>query len=272
MFMGVIRSLADFARGLQANTYLLWQLSLRAFLSRHKGSVLGLLWPFINTAVQLALYWVVFSKMIGIRLAEGSPVGFGLYLMVGLVPYIAAADALTRSTSLFRANRTLIQRVQFPAEVLVIGELMGTLMHHGLALLVVVAVCVAAGVVHLGALPWFFLGLGLMVLWLVGLCLLMAVAGAVLPDIGEVLGLSLLVVFYAAPIVYPLTMIHGSTLRALIALNPLTQIVGFVRAGLIHMPPPGWESVWAMAGVGLILVLGGVAAVAGVRRHLADLL
>ena len=270
--MGLSGTIVTFARSLAANGYLLWQLSVRAFLSRHKGSVLGLLWPFLNTAVQLALYWIVFSKMIGIRLAGDSPVGFGLYLMVGLVPYIAAADALTRSTTLFRSNRTLIQRVRFPAEVLVMGELAGTLMHHGLALLVVVAVCVAAGVVHLAALPWFFFGLGAMVLWLVGLSLLLAVAGAALPDIGEVLGLVLLVVFYAAPIVYPLSMIHGKVLRTLIALNPLTQLVGFIRAGLIHMRPPGWIAAGTMVGVGVVLAAGGIAAVAAVRRHLADLL
>ncbi len=270
--VGVIRVLAGFFRVLRSNGYLLWQLSVRAFLSRHAGSVLGLLWPFLNTAVQLALYWVVFSKMIGIRLAGDSPVGFGLYLMVGLVPYIAASDALTRSTTLFRANRTLIQRVRFPAEVLVMGELMGTLMHHGLALLVVIAVCIAAGAVHLASLPWFFLGLAVMIVWLVGLCLLLAVAGAVLPDIGEVLGLTLLVVFYAAPIVYPLTLIQNPGLRTLISLNPLTQIVGLIRAGLIQMPPPGWWAIGALGGVGLVLAGCGIVAVAAVRRHLADLL
>jgi len=261
-----------FFRDLRANGYLLWQLSLRAFLSRHKGSVLGLLWPFLNTAVQLVLYWFVFSKLIGIRLAEGSSVGFGLYLMVGLVPYIAASDALTRSTSLFRANRTLIQRVRFPAEILVMGELMGTLMHHGLAMLVVFAVCVAAGTVTLAGIPWFFLGLSVMFVWLVGLSLLLAVAGAALPDIGEMLGLTLLVVFYAAPIVYPMTMIHNTGIRALISLNPLTQIIGLVRAGLIHMPPPGWLAIGAVAAGGLLLGACGVGAVAAVRRHLADLL
>lgn len=270
--MSLIQLLADFGRSLRGNAYLLWQLSVRAFLSRHKGSVLGLLWPFVNTAVQLGLYWAVFSKLIGIRLAKGSPVGFGLYLMVGLVPYIAASDALTRSTSLFRANRTLIQRVRFPAEVLVMGELLGTLMHHGLAMLVVIAVCVAVGAVSLSALPWFFLGLGVMILWLVGLSLLLAVAGAALPDFGEVLGLALLVVFYAAPIVYPMTMIHNPAIRALISLNPLTQVVGLIRAGLIRTPPPGWWAIGVLSGVGLMLVGAGVAALAGVRRHLADLL
>jgi len=257
---------------LRGNGYLLWQLSVRAFLSRHKGSALGLLWPFLNTAVQLLLYWVVFSRLIGIRLAEGSPVGFGLYLMVGLVPYLAASDALTRSTSLFRANRTLIQRVRFPAEVLVLGELAGTLMHHGLAMLVVVAVCAVAGTLHLVSLGWLALGLGVLIVWLVGLCLLLAVAGAILPDMGEMLGLALLVVFYAAPIVYPLSMVGNPTLRTMISLNPLTGTVELIRAGLIQMPPPGWLTVGTLAGTGLFLVGCGIAALTAVRRHLADLL
>ncbi|MCG6963921.1 MAG: ABC transporter permease, partial [Acidobacteria bacterium] len=199
----VSAALRGFATRLVSNANLLRQLAVRAFRARHAGAVLGWAWPFLNTGVQLALYCVVFSKMIGIRLAEGSRVGFGLYLMVGLVPYIAISDGLTRSVTLFRANRTLIQRVRFPAEVLVLGELGGTLLHHGLALLVVAVVCAVAGVVSIAGAPWLVLGLALALLWMVGLSLLLAVAGAVLPDIGEILGLSLLVVFYGAPIVYP---------------------------------------------------------------------
>ena len=149
-----------FATRLVSNAYLLRQLAMRAFRARHAGSVLGWAWPFLNTGIQLALYWIVFSKVIGIRLAQGSRVGFGLYLMVGLVPYIAISDGLTRSVTLFRANRTLIQRVRFPAEVLVLGELGGTLLHHSLALLVVAVVCAVAGVVSIAGAPWFILGLG----------------------------------------------------------------------------------------------------------------
>ena len=149
--------------------------------------------------------------------------GFGLYLMVGLVPYIAISDGLTRSVTLFRANRTLIQRVRFPAEVLVLGELGGTLLHHGLALLVVAVVCAVAGVVSIAGAPWLVLGLALALLWMVGL--------SVLPDIGEILGLSLLVVFYGAPIVYPIELIGNQLLRTAISLNPLTQIVALNEEG-----------------------------------------
>ncbi len=269
---GVTTAVRGFATKLRSNAYLLRQLSIRAFRARHAGSVLGWAWPFLNTGVQLALYWVVFSKMIGIRLAEGSHVGFGLYLMVGLVPYIAISDGLTRSVSLFRANRTLIQRVSFPAEVLVLGELGGTLLHHGLALLLVAVVCAVAGVVSITGAPWFFLGLALALLWLVGLSLLLAVAGAVLPDIGEILGLTLLVIFYAAPIVYPLELIGNRLLRTMISLNPLTQIVALFRSGLLGMPVPGWPSLVGLAAGGLLLLGMGIVAVDRARPHLADLL
>ncbi len=263
-------ALIRMVRTLWGNGYLLGQLARRAFAARHAGSLFGWWWSLLATGVQFAILWVVFSRILGIRVAEPAGVGFGAYLMTGLVPYLALSDAVQRAAGLFRANAPLVQRVRFPVEVLVVGETVGVLLHQGLALALVGILCAALGVVAPAALAWTAAGVALAVLWSVGLALLVSVGGAFLPDLGEALGLALQVVFYGAPIVYPMAMVPSAGLRAAVAANPVTGIVRAVRAGLTGAPPPPFAALAALAGGGLVLLWLGAAALDRWRLRIPD--
>jgi lipopolysaccharide transport system permease protein len=259
--------------------FLLGQLAWRAFAARHAGSYLGWLWTPVSTVVQFALFMVVFSLILeirieglGIDLARRPDVGFGVYLITGLVPFLALNDAVIRAARVFRSNVTLVQRVRLPAEVLVFGDLLGTLLHHGLSFVVVVALCLWRGHMGFDTLGWLLLGSVLLVLWIVGLGLIAAVIGAFLPDVPELLGLLFQILFYGAPIVYPLAMVHQGVLRTLIQLNPLTPMLGVVRAGLLSAAPPPALAIVLLAAVGIGLAVIGAAALDRWRYSIPDLL
>jgi ABC-type polysaccharide/polyol phosphate export permease len=259
--------------------FLLRQLAWRAFMARHAGSYLGWLWTPVSTAIQLALYIVVFSVILkikagelGIDLAKRPDVGFGMFLMTALVPFLALNDAVTRAAGVFRSHVSLVQRVRFPAEVLVIGNISGALLHHLVALVVVVIVCGIKG--HLGAdtLAWIVLGIGIWGLWIVGLSLTASLLGAILPDFSEVLTLVFQVGLYGAPIIYPLSFVSSESLRLVIQANPLTPLVGVARAGLIGSQPPSFGALLLLLAGGLLLVAVGAAAMERWRDTIPDLL
>jgi lipopolysaccharide transport system permease protein len=261
------------------NRFLLGQLAWRSFASRHAGSYLGWLWTPISTVIQFALFVVVFSAILeikidglGIDLARRPDVGFGVFLITGLVPFLALSDAVVRASRVFRSNVSLVQRVRLPAEVLVLGDLLGTLLHHALSFVVVVAICWWRGHMGLTSLPWVLLSVALFALWIVGLGLAASVLGAFLPDVAEVLGLVFQVLFYGAPIVYPLSMVQQDTLRTLIQLNPLTPLLGVARAGLLSAAPPTPVIIGALLAVGAVLVVVGSVAMDRWRYSIPDLL
>ena len=97
-------------------------------------------------------------------------------------------------------------------------------------------------------------------------------AGAFLPDIREVLTLLLQVLFYAAPIVYPLELVNNPALRSLILANPVTGIVGIFRAGLIGGTAPGAWTVLLLFGGGLALVAVDATALSLLRDRIPDVL
>jgi ABC-type polysaccharide/polyol phosphate export permease len=199
-------------------------------------------------------------------------VSFGVFLITGLVPFLALSDAVVRAARVFRSNVSLVQRVRLPAEVLVLGDVLGTLLHHALSFIVVVMICLWAGHMTLAGLPWVVLAVGLFAIWIVGLALIASVLGAFLPDVPEVLTLGFQVMFYGAPIVYPLSMVGADALRSLIQLNPLTPMLGVVRAGLLSAAPPPPVAVLGLVAVGALLVVVGSVALDRWRFNIPDLL
>jgi lipopolysaccharide transport system permease protein len=264
---------------LARHRFLLAQLAWRSFASRYAGSYLGWLWAPIATLIQFAIFMVVFSVIfeikvegLGIDLAKRPPVGFGIYLITGLVPFLALNDAVLRAARVFRTHATLVQRVRMPAEVLVIGDVLGVVLHHAISFAVVIAICVLGGHCGLADLPWLAGALALIALWVIGLALTASVLGAALPDVSEALTLGMQLVFYGAPIVYPLAMVPTGVLRNLVAANPLTPLVGVARAGLIGAAPPEPLAVAAVAAGGVARVAGVAAALDRWRYTIADLL
>jgi|GEM_PF-2752303 len=264
---------------LARHRFLVGQLVWRSFSARHAGSYLGWMWAPVSTVVQFTLYLVVFAVILeikveglGIDLARRPDVGFGVFLITGMLPFLVLNDAVLRSTRVFRANVSLVQRVRFPAEVLVLSDTFGGLLHHAAALVVVTGICLARG--HLGwdGLPWLGLGLALLLLLVVGLGLLMSVVGAYLPDLSEVLGLLLQVAFFSAPIVYPLAAVPAGHLRTVVEWNPLTALVGVFRAGLLGASAPSAAAVATLAGLGLAAVALGAAALDRWRDTIPDAL
>jgi lipopolysaccharide transport system permease protein len=264
---------------LARHRFLVAQLAWRSFASRYAGSYLGWLWTPLATLIQFALFMVVFSVIfkirvegLGIDLAKRPPVGFGIYLITGLVPFLALNDAVLRAARVFRSHATLVQRVRMPAEVLVVGDIIGAVLHHAVSFAVVVAICVLGGHCGIAELPWLLGSLLLIALWVVGLALTASVLGAALPDVSEALALGMQLLFYGAPVVYPLAMVPDGMLRALVSANPLTPLVEAARAGLLGAAPPEPLAVAASVAAGMALVVVGAAALDRWRYTIADLL
>lgn len=270
---------ARLVRTLHAHRFLLGQLAWRSFASRHAGAVLGWLWTPLGTAVQFVLYTVVFSVILEIKIELGGtdlarrvPVGFGVFLITGLVPYLALNDVIMRSSRVIRSNATLVQRVRLPLEVLVVGDILGTLMHHAAAVVLMILYCAWAGHLALAGAGWLMIGIVLLLMLAVGFGLLVSVLGVALPDIPEVLTLVLQFVLYGAPIIYPLSFVKQDVLLTLIQLNPITPLVGVFRAGLLGVAPPDPVGIIYLTVLSAVLLVVGAAAMDRFRTTIPDLL
>jgi homopolymeric O-antigen transport system permease protein len=244
---------------------LVWELARRDFKARYAGSVLGAAWAVLEPLVQFALYLTVFSYFLGMRL-EGRPgVGlFGVYLISGLVPFLAFQESVMRATGLARERAQLVRHVNVPLEVVLAGALTAVLARHAVALLLVVGVAVAFGTFAPAGIPWLLAGLVVLIVGVFGLGLALMIGGAFLPDLVQLVGTATTILFFATPIVYPVSALPRRV-ASWMAFNPVWGGLHCFRVALLGEPPQVAPFVLAAASALLALAIG--TAVFKLRRH-----
>jgi lipopolysaccharide transport system permease protein len=244
----------------------------RDIRGRYINSALGLWWAVIQPLALLALYTFVFSSIMSIRLSEtGGSAEFALYAFCGLLPWLAVADALTRSSSILLDQTPLIKKVVFPTEILPVHLVLSALIVEvaGLAVFLVV---VMIG----GRLPgWSLLILpGVMVLqflFMTGVAWLLSTLALYLRDVRQVVGLLLTLWMFLTPIVYPASLVPAR-FQWLLDINPMTAIVGAYRAALLDDRMPGLLPFALLAVVAVAMFVSGHWVFMRTKPAFADLL
>ena len=101
------------------NYSLVFNLTRQDFSDRYAGSVFGLLWSFVHPLALISIYIVVFSKIMGSRLPGNSEVtNFSIYLVSGLLPWIAFSNTVSRITTVFSDKKNIISKIKLKLSVL----------------------------------------------------------------------------------------------------------------------------------------------------------
>ena len=235
-------TLSSLLHGLWAHRQLIVQMTKREVLGRYKGSVMGLLWSFLNPVFMLVIYTFVFSVVFKARWGvseEETKAQFAIILFVGLIMHGLLAEVLNRAPSLILSNVNYVKKVVFPLEILPVVA-MGSALFHTVASLIVLFMAML--VLHSG-IPWtaVFLPLILvpLILIVLGLAWFLASLGVFLRDVGQTIGLLTTVLMFVSPIFFPITAIP-EPFRPFMMANPLTFIVEQARAVLIWGNTPDW--------------------------------
>jgi lipopolysaccharide transport system permease protein len=208
-------------------------LAWREFRSRYAGSVLGSVWAVLEPALQLGLYLVVFGYLVGTTFAQPGGVGaYVLYLVTGLLPFLAFQESMVRAAGLIRAQASVVRHVNVPLEVLLAGGLLSVFARYAIAMVLVVAATAAAGALATSQLVWMFPAVLLLVALTWGFALVLVPVGVFIPDVGQIVATVTSVLFYLTPIVYTLDHLSPRWVR-LLSLNPLTGVVDLFRVSLV---------------------------------------
>ena len=84
---------------------------------RYAGQALGVLWGFVHPAAVVLIYIFVFTFVFQSRVAPsegGSIANNAVYLLAGLVPWMAIAEVLSKGTQVITNNANLVKQVIFP--------------------------------------------------------------------------------------------------------------------------------------------------------------
>jgi lipopolysaccharide transport system permease protein len=234
---------------------LLAQFVRREIEARYRGSYLGLFWSILMPLVMLGIYTFVFSVIFQARWRPEAPPArgeFALTLFAGLIAFNLFAECVTRAPTLVIANANYVKNVVFPIQILPVSAL-GAALFHGV---VNVAILVVANFIVFGTISHTIWLLPLVALPLLALCLgiswFLASLGVYLRDTNYAVGMATQILFFLTPVFYRRDAVPES-LRPLLAVNPLSNIVEDFRRTLMWSQGPDWTA-WSIAMVMCIAV------------------
>jgi lipopolysaccharide transport system permease protein len=209
------------------NWALTWMMAKREVTDRHVGQMLGMAWaighPLLLILVYVFVFGFVFKTRAGVT-TNDVPIDYALYLLAGIIPWMAINDCMNKSCSLLTGNASLVKQVVFPLEVLPIKGILATLFPQAICtlLLVIYTLCTT----HL--LPWTYALLPLvLIMQVLTMCAISFLLGSVSPffrDIKDIVQVFSVVGVYLAPVVYLPDMVPN-LVRPLLYLNPFSHLI-----------------------------------------------
>src|SRR6202171_314628 len=209
---------------------LLRELAITEYKVKYQGSLLsGYVWSFAKPLLLFGVLYFVFTRFV--KLGAGVP-DYALQLLLGIVIWSYFADATVRGMSSIVDRGDLIRKVYFPRMIIVVAASLSSLITLALNLVVVVAFFLFSGVgIHL-TMPLFLLLIVELYALTLGTSFLLAALYVRFRDFRHIWELGLQLLFYATPIIYPLSFIPANW-QAIFSLNPIAQIVQDSRKVLI---------------------------------------
>jgi lipopolysaccharide transport system permease protein len=235
--------------------YPLAALVQRDLRKRYAASFLGAAWMVLQPLILLALYLLVFAVILRSGRDAAASREFALYMMAGMLPYLAITDALHRAIWSLREDKSLFEREAFPAEVVPAARVVTASVGEAIGLLLLIALGALSGHPLTGWLLILPFLVALRLLMTTGLALIVSILAIFVTDLTEMLSLILTAWLFLTPIFYTADAMPAA-LQWLLAVNPLHHLVRSYRAVLIDGRAPGSDA-W------LLLVSTGVFAAAG---------
>ena len=255
-------------RELLASRELLGNLTLRELRSKYRGTALGQGWSLLHPIALLAIYAVVFSQILRVRPAVGSPSGlhsFVLWLATGLLPFLFFSTVVTQGMGSLVGNANLIKKVYFPREAIVLATATACLVTFLIEYTVLhVAVGLAGAAISPARLLVTLLLVALLFLFGTGLALIGSVLNVFFRDLQHLLTLVMMAWLYATPVIYPIALVRAelgadSTGFEIYSMNPMAGFVESFRDLVYDGRMPDFLMVGYLALVtAMVLVIGHV--------------
>ncbi len=235
------------------------RLSKKAILVRYRGSLLGLLWAFVQPLMMLAVYTFVFSVIFEAKWGHSPEQGrlsFAMALFTGILTFNIIGDTVNASPGLILGHANFVKKVVFPLEILPLVKLIESVVFSLFGLLVLLA----AQLIFDHILQWTIIFLPLIwlpvVLFALGWSYFIASLGVFIRDIGSITGVVVTMLFFLSPIFYPLSAVPEN-LRIYCQMNPIAMFVQDARRVVLwgQMPDWCWFSIYFLISLG-VFVLG----------------
>ncbi len=226
---------------------LIKHLTAREIKARYKQSFLGFFWIVLNPFFQMVIMSFIFSKVMAV---SNLGVPYPIYIYAGLLPWTFFASSLTSSANSLVENSSLLKKIYFPREVLVLATLFAKVFDFFLAttifLLLMLWFKIQFSVFILLFLPIFIIQF----IFTFALSLFLSSLNLFYRDIQYLLDLIITLWFYLTPVLYA-TEFFPVRYRWVFKYNPMSVFINAYRQVVLAKSVPNLGSL----SIGIIISL-----------------
>jgi lipopolysaccharide transport system permease protein len=252
-----LRAILTFFSILYKQRELTLEMTKREFSERYAGQVLGVLWGFAHPVVIILVYIFIFSFVFQSRVDPGdtsSTANYAIYMLAGLIPWMALAETLNKGTQVITSNSNLVKQVIFPLEILPAKTVIASFINQ---IILLIGVLLFAGI-QMGGPTWSlcllpFL-LALQFIQMLGVSMILSTLGAYIRDLKDLIQVFCLINIYLMPVIYMPSWLPSSV-RWLIYLNPFSYQTLCFQDAIYHGSITHWWT-WLIYCLLSFLMLG----------------
>lgn len=213
--------------------FLVW----RSIKVRYAQSALGVGWAVIQPLFSMVVFTIVFGQLAHI---DSDGVSYAVFSFTALVPWTYFANSLTEGTSSLVSNANMLSKVYFPRLILPLSAVAAKLVDFTISMLLLAALLVWYQIMPNLSVLLLPLLVVLMVLAAAGLSLWLTALAVQYRDVNYAMSFVVQLLMYAAPVVYPASLVPAQY-QLIYASNPMVGVIEGFRAALLGTRPMPWD-------------------------------
>ena len=230
------------------NRELLWYMVKLQMKAEKKNKLLGFLWSFLDPLLLLLVYIVLIHYIFG----RGGP-QFPVLLFIAMLSWRWFTSSLNRSVTSITSKAGLIQSVRFPLIILPLSNVIIGFFDWLFGFVVLVPMLFIFEASFSVNVLWLPVLVLIQFIGTIGACLLFAVVGTYLSDLGNILRFLTRLGFYLSPILYSVKDVVPERLMTLYMVgNPFAGLMESYKNVVIRGVPP---TEYALVGTAIACVV-----------------
>lgn len=245
------KELSTIFRDIRDSNFLAIQTAKRDIQAQYRQSFLGLLWALIPIIIN-SVIWIFLNSSGAISIKSPDNIPYNLYVIIGTTIWSVFVDGLQGPINSINTSKSIISKINFPKEALIISGIYKLAFNLVLKILVIVCFLFFFKVSPNESILYFPLYLIVITLFSTSLGVLVAPIGLLYNDIGRIITMGTQLLMYITPVVYLMPKDGISCL--IFELNPLTYLITDCRNSLTGAPVQNFITTLIILGISCFIL------------------
>jgi lipopolysaccharide transport system permease protein len=215
----------------------------------YKQTVLGFSWAIIRPVFSMVVFSVIFGRLAKVP-SDGAP--YPIFAYAALIPWTYFSAAMSKSTESLVSNVGMLTKVYFPRLIIPMTPVLAGLLDFAISFSILGLLMIWYGTIPTWNVIFLPLLILLMILTASGIGMWLSAMAIQYRDIRHAIGFLVQLLMYAAPVVWPVSLIPDKY-RLIYGIYPMAGVIEGFRSSLLGTNPMPWDLI-LVGGLSAILI------------------